>query len=84
MLSSHGARRIGPEVAIKGDVLIGRVVAFIVNEQAGISPEMAMRLAKAFQTTPQVWLNLQQQYELWQAQAHTDVSQVAVFTEAPR
>ena len=29
-----------------------------------ISPEMALRLSKAFRTTPEFWLNLQQQYDL--------------------
>jgi addiction module HigA family antidote len=39
----------------------------IVNEHTGISPQMAVRLAKAFSTTPQFWMNLQMQYDLWQA-----------------
>ena len=26
---------------------------------------MSLRLAKAFQTTPELWLNLQQKYDLW-------------------
>jgi addiction module HigA family antidote len=28
---------------------------------------MALRLSKAFKTTPELWLNLQQNYDLWQA-----------------
>lgn len=39
----------------------------IINEHTGISPRMAVRLAKAFSTSPQFWLNLQMQYDLWQA-----------------
>lgn len=39
----------------------------IINEHTGISPSMAVRLAKAFSTTPELWMNLQTQYDLWQA-----------------
>ncbi|MHC5675235.1 HigA family addiction module antitoxin [Nostoc sp.] len=44
-----------------------KTVSEIVNEQAGVSPLMAIRLAKAFQTSPELWLNLQQKYDLWNA-----------------
>jgi len=37
----------------------------IVNERAGISPQMAMKLSRAFNTTPIYWLNLQANYDLW-------------------
>ena len=39
----------------------------IVNGKAGISPTMALKLAKAFNTTPEFWLNMQQKYDLAQA-----------------
>ena len=39
----------------------------IINGHAGISPEMAIRLSKAFNTTPQLWLNMQKEYDLWNA-----------------
>lgn len=31
----------------------------------GVTPAIAMRLAQAFDTTPQLWLNLQQNYDIW-------------------
>ena len=37
----------------------------IINGKAGISPEMAIRLSEAFDTTPDLWLNLQTNYDLW-------------------
>jgi plasmid maintenance system antidote protein VapI len=37
---------------------------------------MAIRLSKAFNTSPQLWLNLQQQFDLWQAQQKADQIQV--------
>ena len=36
----------------------------ILNGRAGISPEMAIRLSKAFDTSPESWLNQQVQYDL--------------------
>lgn len=39
----------------------------ILNGRAGISPAMALKLSRAFDTTPQYWLNLQANYDLWQA-----------------
>jgi addiction module HigA family antidote len=43
-------------------------LSLIVNGHAGISPEMAIRLSIAFNTTPDVWLREQMDYDLWQAQ----------------
>ena len=39
----------------------------LVNERSGISPEMAIRLAKAFGSTAQTWLGMQSNYDLAQA-----------------
>ena len=39
----------------------------LLNERAGVSPEMALRLSKAFSTTPEYWINLQRNRELWLA-----------------
>ena len=40
----------------------------IVNERAGISPELAVKLSEAFGNTAQFWVNLQKNYELWHAE----------------
>lgn len=40
----------------------------LLNGHAGISPEMAIRLSKAFGGSPKSWLTQQMQYDLWQAQ----------------
>ena len=44
-----------------------KTVSKIVNERGDVTPEMALRLAKAFRTTPELWLNLQRNYDLWHA-----------------
>lgn len=40
----------------------------LVNGQASVTPDTAMRLSRALRTTPQFWLNLQTQYDLGVAQ----------------
>ncbi len=42
-----------------------RAINELVNEKRGITTEMALKLAKYFGTTPQLWLNLQNQYDLY-------------------
>jgi len=45
-----------------------KTLSAILNGRAGISPEMAVRLSLAFDTTSESWLNQQVQYDLWQAE----------------
>ena len=52
-----------------------KTLSALVNERAGISSAMAHRLSKAFDTTPEFWVNLQTQYDLWQAR-ETDLGSV--------
>jgi addiction module HigA family antidote len=44
-----------------------KTLSSILNGRSGISPEMALRLSKAFNTTPESWLYQQVQYDLWHA-----------------
>jgi antitoxin HigA-1 len=39
----------------------------VLNGKAGISASMALRLAAALGTSPEFWMNMQAQYDLWQA-----------------
>ena len=45
-----------------------KTLSAILNGRSGISPEMAIRLGKAFDTSPESWLNQQMQYDLWKAE----------------
>ena len=45
-----------------------KTVSKILNERGAVTPDMALRLSKAFQTTPALWLNLQKEYDLWHAE----------------
>jgi len=42
-----------------------RTLSELLNGHSGISPEMAVRLSIAFDTTPESWLTQQMQYDLW-------------------
>jgi addiction module HigA family antidote len=53
-----------------------KALSELLNGRAGVSPAMALRLAKAFDTSPEMWLNLQQQYDLWRARAMTRLRKV--------
>ena len=39
----------------------------ILNEQAGISAEMSLKLSEALGTSPDFWFKMQAQYDFWQA-----------------
>ena len=46
----------------------------LLNGKSGISPEMALRLSKVFGRTPEGWLKLQLQYDLWQIEQKVDLN----------
>jgi addiction module HigA family antidote len=45
-----------------------KTLSKIINERGAVTPDMALRLARAFDTTPDFWLNLQKNYDLWHAE----------------
>ena len=56
--------------AAKGLGVSRKTLSTILNGKSGISPEMAVRLSIAFNTSSESWLNQQSQYDLWQAEQH--------------
>ncbi len=54
---------------------VGRVtLSRVLNGKAAVSPEMAVRLARAFGTSsPEVWLGMQVKYDLWQVEKHSKI-----------
>jgi addiction module HigA family antidote len=42
-----------------------RAINELINQKRGITVEMALKLAKYFNTTAQLWLNLQNEYDLY-------------------
>src|ERR1700746_2495305 len=56
-----------------------RTLSALLNGHAGISPDMAIRLSKAFGRSPESWLQLQLQYDLWQAEQRSAAIEVKHF-----
>lgn len=50
--------------AAKGLGVTRKALSEVLNGKSGISPEMAHRLAKAFGSSPEIWLGLQMDYDL--------------------
>ncbi len=51
-----------------------KTLSMVLNGRAGVSPEMALRLAKVFGRTAESWLRLQVQHDLWKAEQSFDIS----------
>jgi addiction module HigA family antidote len=58
------ARKFGEHIHVPHNAITG-----ILNGRRSVSAQMAIRLGKAFGTTPQYWLNLQAIYDLKTARA---------------
>jgi len=59
-----------------------KTLSELINGRSGISTSMALRLSKAFGTTPELWLNMQQNFDLWKARKKTRLSKVKVLFES--
>ena len=59
-----------------------KTLSAILNGRASISPEMAIRLSKAFNTSAESWLKQQAQYDLWVAERHMGKIRVEKLSSA--
>lgn len=53
-----------------------QIISKIINLKAGISVEMALKLSKAFSTTPEFWINMQVAYDLAQAKRTANLDNI--------
>ena len=65
--------------AAKGLGVTRQTLSELIDERAGISVEMAIRLSKAFGSTPETWLGMQMAYDLWQAKDRAKEISVEAF-----
>jgi antitoxin HigA-1 len=65
--------------AAEGLGISRRTLSALLNGRAGVSPEMAIRLSKAFGRSPEGWLKLQLQFDLWQAEQRSGAIRVKHF-----
>jgi len=63
--------------AAKGLGVSRKTLSAILNGKSGISPEMAVRLSIAFNTSSESWLNQRSQYDLWQHRKELHVTQLS-------
>ena len=68
--------------AARGLGVTRQALSDLVNEKAGISTEMAVRLSKAFGSTPETWLGMQMAYDLWQVRDRARALEVETFRAA--
>jgi len=73
-LEPHGIS--GRELAAKLDVAAS-TLSRILKGTSRVTPEMALRLSKALGRTPESWLLLQDNHDLWVARQHVDLKRVA-------
>ena len=69
ILRNHHLDRLSITITDLADILrvSRKTLSKIVNERGSITPDMALRLSRAFDTSPELWLNLQKNYDLWHA-----------------
>ena len=68
--------------AAQGLGVTRQALSNLVNEKAGISVEMSIRLSQAFGSTAETWLGMQTAYDLWQARERAEVLKVEDFKTA--
>ncbi|MFT4060167.1 MAG: HigA family addiction module antitoxin [Legionella sp.] len=51
----------------------------LIKGESDISPIMALKLSKAFGRSPESWLLMQAEYELWKAKSVVDLNRVSVI-----
>ena len=78
-LREETGKKLTVEQVAAGLGITRKTLSAIINGKQGVSPEMALRLSAAFNTTPEFWLHVQENYDLAQARKKVDVKQVKVF-----
>ena len=68
--------------AARGLGVTRQALSELINERTGVSVEMAIRLSKAFGSSPEVWLGMQMAYDLWQARGRIEAIEVRRFQAA--
>ena len=67
--------------AAQGLGVTRQTLSDLVNESSGVSIEMAIRLSRAFGSTPETWLGMQMAHDLWQARERAEDIEVESFAE---
>jgi len=76
-------KKLSIEEVAQGLGTTRKTLSAIINGKQGVSPEMAIKLATAFSnTTPEFWLQVQDNYNLFNAKKKVDTKNIRVFWRA--
>ena len=78
----HGTVELAVTDAARSLGVSRKTQSSILNGRAGVSPEMAVRLSIAFDTSAESWLNQQLQYDLWHAEKNRNLLHVTRLSAA--
>ena len=82
-ISQENGRKLSVGEVAKGLGTTRKTLSAIINGQQGVTPEMAIKLAAAFgNTTPEFWLQVQANYNLFLAKKKVDTKSITVFWKA--
>ena len=79
-----GPLALSQSVAAENLGITRKTLSMLLNGHQGISAEMALRLSKAFNTTPELWMNMQNNYDLWHAGKKVKLTMIKAFRRRDR
>ncbi len=71
--------KLSIEEVAKGLGTTRKTLSAIMNGKQSVTPDMALRLGKAFNTSPEFWLHAQENYDLAQARKSINTHKIKVF-----
>jgi antitoxin HigA-1 len=75
MTVSNAAERLG---------ITRTTLSRLLNQHSGISPEMALRLSRLLDTSIDMWINLQSQYDIWHVKKHANHINIVPLSSLPK
>ncbi|SEM53973.1 addiction module antidote protein, HigA family [bacterium A37T11] len=67
------------EDVAKGLLISRKTLSALINGKQKVTPEMALKLAKAFNTSADFWLRAQENFDLYAAKKKVDISKIRIF-----
>ncbi len=78
-LREEKGKKLTIEEVAKGLGTTRKTLSAILNGKQSVTPDMALRFSKAFNTSPEFWLHAQENYDLAQARKSINMQKVKVF-----
>jgi addiction module HigA family antidote len=82
-IAEETGKKLSVEEVANGLGTTRKTLSAIINGKQNVTPEMAIKLAIGFSnTTPEFWLQVQDNYNLFQAKKKVDTKNIKVFWKA--